>query len=375
MIKVQYILSGWLLVTIAATVHCHVLYEVNADAYNQGERMVRVAINGLGRIGRNFLRCVMSSEVARKHIDIVAINIGPAKKEFVAHMFTYDTLMGTFGGTVALEGDFLTVNGHKIKIIAERDPAAIDWKGINADWVVECTGFFTKRDGAQKHIQAGARHVLISAPAQDEDISIVPGINHAEFNGQEHKIVSLGSCTTNAFLPMIKILDDAYGIVRGFMTTIHAYTNNQVLLDVETDDLRRSRAAALNIIPTSTGVAGMIPKLMPHLHDCISAISIRVPVGKVSLVDFVCELKKDVTAAEIKEVFYTASRNQFNGIVATTDEELVSSDFGGSNFSVTIDQSLTQVTGNAVKIFGWYDNEWGYSMRLMDFLIYVAQSN
>lgn len=351
-------------------VHAHALY----NEKNEGTGVVKVAINGFGRIGRNFVRGVFTHPIARKHIEIVAINIGPAKKEFAAHMFKYDTLMGTFAHDVSMSGNNLLIDDYAIEILTECDPTKAPWGRMDIDWVIECTGRFTTREGAQKHLDAGAKHVLISAPAKGDDISIVPGINQDLFNADKHKIVSLGSCTTNAFLPTIKVLDEKFGITRGFMTTIHSYTNNQVLLDVETDDLRRSRAAALNIIPTSTGAAKMIPRIMPHLGDCIAAISVRVPVGKVSLIDFAFETKKQMTVEEICNAFDEAAQANLSGILGTTYEPLVSSDFGGSDYSVTIDQSLTQVNGNSAKVFGWYDNEWGYSMRLRDFLIFVAQN-
>ncbi len=355
---------------LLATSNIHLLAN-----YKKGEKkMLRVAINGFGRIGRNFLRGFLYDENARKHMKIVAINIGPAQKENTAHMFMYDTLLGTFHERAYFENDHLVIGDYRIKIIAECNPAQIGWDQLNIDWVVECTGCFTHREGAQKHIAAGAKHVLISAPAKGEDVSIIPGLNLDAFDTNQHKIVSLGSCTTNAFLPMLRVLHDLCGIKCGFMTTIHAYTNAQALLDVERKDLRRSRAAALNIIPTSTGAANMIPKIMPELGGCISAISVRVPVGKVSFIDFAFESHKQTTIEQVNEAFYNASRGNLHGIMDITMEPLVSSDFSCNNHSVIIDGQLTQVNGNMVKVFGWYDNEWGYSLRLKDFLMYVAQS-
>lgn len=331
---------------------------------------MRVAINGFGRIGRSFLRCVEQDK--NNSFEIVAINIGNSQPEYVAHMFKYDTLMGKFQGDVAIQGDELVIDGHRIKIIAELDPEKLPWKAMNIDWIVDCTGKFTHRDGAQKHIAAGAKRVLISAPAHDEDVAIIPGVNQNLFNAAQHKIVSLGSCTTNAFMPTLKVLDDAFGIVRGCMITTHAYTNTQVLLDVDAKDLRFSRAAALNIIPASTGASGMLEKVLPHLKDKVSAKAMRVPVGKVSLIDLVFEAKKGLSVEEIHDAFKHAAQSKMKHIVALTMEPLVSSDFSGDPHSVIIDGLLTTVNGTMGQVFGWYDNEWGYSVRMKDFLEFVA---
>lgn len=335
--------------------------------------MIRVAINGFGRIGRSFLRCVLQDKKTWEQMQIVAINVGNSQPEFIAHMFKYDTLMGTFLGSVSVGKDELVVDGHRIKIIAELDPAKLPWNELNIDWVVDCTGCFTDCEGAQKHITAGAKRVLISAPAHDEDIAIIPGVNEQLYNAAQHNIVSLGSCTTNAFMTMLKVLDDSFGIVRGCMTTTHAYTNSQVLLDVEAKDLRFSRAAALNIIPTSTGASKMLSKILPHLAGKISAIAIRVPVGKVSLIDLVFEAKKDLSVEAIHAAFVAASHAGMKNILALTMEPLVSSDFSGDPHSVVIDTLLTNVNGPMGQVFGWYDNEWGYSMRMKDFLLYVSK--
>ena len=334
--------------------------------------MMRVAINGLGRIGRSFLRCVEKDKIHNK-IEIVAINIGNSKPEYVAHMFKYDTLMGKFEGEVAIKEDELVINGHRIKIVAELDPEKLPWKKLVIDWVVDCTGKFTHREGAQKHITAGAQRVLISAPAHDEDIAIIPGVNEELFDAAKHNIVSLGSCTTNAFMPTLKVLDDAFGIVRGCMTTVHAYTNSQVLLDVEAKDLRFSRAAALNIIPATTGAAGMLEKVLPHLADKVSAKAMRVPVGKVSLIDLVFEAKQELSVEAIHDAFRRAAQGKMKNIAALTMEPLVSSDFSGDSNSVIIDGLLTTTNNTMGQVFGWYDNEWGYSMRMKDFLEYVSK--
>ncbi|HLW72889.1 MAG TPA: type I glyceraldehyde-3-phosphate dehydrogenase [Candidatus Babeliales bacterium] len=335
--------------------------------------MIRVAISGFGRIGRTFLRCVLQDKKVHEQMEIVAINVGASELESTAHMFKYDTLMGTFPGSVTIENNELVVDGHRITIIAQLDPVKLPWNTLNIDWVVDCTGYFTNRDGAQKHITAGAKYVLISAPAHDEDVAIIPGVNEQLFDRANHKIVSLGSCTTNAFMPMLKVIDDAFGIVRGFMTTTHAYTNSQVLLDVEAKDLRFSRAAALNIIPATTGASKMLGKVLPHLEGKVSAIGIRVPVGKVSLIDLVFEAKKDVSVDALHAAFAAASQKNMKNIVALTMEPLVSSDFSGDPHSVIIDGLLTNTNGTMGQVFGWYDNEWGYSMRMKDFLSLLSR--
>jgi glyceraldehyde 3-phosphate dehydrogenase len=306
-------------------------------------------------------------------VEVVAINIGNGNPEFTAHMFKYDTLMGTYQGEVSVANNELIIDDHRIRIIAELDPEKLPWKDLDIDWVIDCTGKFTHRDGAQKHITAGAKRVLISAPAHDEDIAIIPGVNEQAFDPEKHTIVSLGSCTTNAFMTTVKALDDAFGIVRGFMTTTHAYTNTQVLLDVDAKDLRFSRAAALNIIPASSGASAMLGKIFPHLDKKISVIAMRVPVGKVSLIDFVFEAKKEISVEAIHNAFTQASQNTMKNILALTMEPLVSSDFSGNDNSVIIDGLLTNVNGSMGQVFGWYDNEWGYSMRMKDFLEGVGQ--
>jgi len=335
--------------------------------------MINVAINGFGRIGRNFLRTVLLDTAAKKKIKVVTINIGPGRLDFVAHMFKYDTLLGTYPGTVEMRRNILSIDGYEIVVIAETDPLQANWNSYNIDWVVEASGKFTKREGAQKHLQAGAKHVLITAPAKDEDISIIPGVNEDGFDATQHKIVSLGSCTTNAFIPMLKVLHDTFGIQQGFMTTIHAYTNSQVLLDVEDSDLRRSRAAALNIIPTTTGASKMLDKVMPELKGLVPAVAIRVPVGKCSLIDLNVRVKdQDLSIEKVHDAFIDAAHNRMKGIVLVTMEPLVSSDYSGCNYSVVIDGLMTDVQGSMIKIFGWYDNEWAYSERLKDFLCYVV---
>ncbi len=333
---------------------------------------MRIAINGFGRIGRNFLRAVLQDTQANKKLDVVAINVGPAKVDCIGHMFTYDTLMGIYPGTVAMRGDEMIVDNKRIKIISELDPTCLPWKKLAIDWVVECTGKFTCREGAEEHLTAGANYVLISAPAEGEDAAIIPGVNEKSFNKKNDYIVSLGSCTTNAFIPMVKILHDSFGIEKGFMTTVHAYTNSQVLLDVNDTDLRRARAAALNVIPTSTGADAMLCKILPELDGKLSAMAIRVPLGKVSLIDLTFFTKKTVTVESVNNSFTQAAQQIMPGIVAITMEPLVSSDFNGNSYSVVIDGLLTQANGTMGKAFGWYDNEWAYSVRLKDFLLYAC---
>ena len=336
---------------------------------------MRIAINGFGRIGRTFLRCLMKDKKTREKIEIIAINVGNSNPEYTAHMFKYDTLMGTFTGEVGLSGNELIVNDQRIHILTELDPEKLPWKDLAIDWVVDCTGKFTHRDGAQKHIVAGAKHVLISAPAHDEDSAIIPGVNEQAFDIRTHRIVSLGSCTTNAFMTTLKVVDDAFGIVRGFMTTTHAYTNSQVLLDVDAKDLRFSRAAALNIIPASSGASSMLGKIFPHLDKKISVCAMRVPIGKVSLIEFVFEAQKDISVETIHQAFKLASQTSMHTILTLTMEPLVSSDFSGNDHSVIIDGLLTNVNGSMAQVFGWYDNEWGYSMRMKDFLEYVCHAS
>lgn len=335
--------------------------------------MIRVAINGFGRIGRNLLRTILLDENAQNHVDVVAINLGPARIDFCAYMFKYDTLMGTYPGIVEMDGDFLIVDGKKIKILTECDPRLTNWQNFSIDWVVESSGHFTDRDGAQKHIEAGAKYVLISAPAKKEDAVIIPGINENTFDKSKHHIVSLGSCTTNAMMPMLKVLHDTFGIKQGSMTTVHAYTNTQVLLDVEDKTKRRSRAAALNIIPTTTGAMKMLPRIIPELADVVQGIALRVPVGKVSLIDFSFYAGKKLTIDAIHTAFINAAKDQMRGIINLTMEPLVSHDYYGCNYSAMIDGTLTQAIGSFGKVFGWYDNEWGYSERLKDFLIYASK--
>jgi glyceraldehyde 3-phosphate dehydrogenase len=337
----------------------------------KGETM-KCAINGFGRIGRNFFRVLLEDAAARKDIELVAINLGPKENPAtIIHMIKYDTLMGTYKGDVSFHDGKLSVAGYEIVVLAESEPEKLPWAEMGIDWVVECSGHFTSREQAERHLAAGAKAVLISAPAKNEDVTIIPGVNDADFRVGKYTIVSLGSCTTNAFVPTVKVLQDSFGIERGYMTTVHAYTNTQVLLDVNDDDPRRSRAAALNIVPTDTGASKLIGKLIPELAGRIGATSVRVPVAKVSLIDLTFTSPKKLSIEAINQAFTAASeQGAMKGILAITHEPLVSSDFSGDNHSVVIDGLMTDVCNDHMgKVFGWYDNEWGYSVRMKDFLL------
>jgi glyceraldehyde-3-phosphate dehydrogenase type I len=331
--------------------------------------MKRIAINGCGRIAKNFLRAVMLDPVSTQKLKIITINIGPSSLENVALLIKYDTIMGPFPGTVEQDGNTLIIDGHEIELIQELDPLKIDWKKRDIDWVVDCTGKFTTREGAEKHLKSGAKAVLISAPAQNEDVAIIPGVNDHMFDKERDKIVSLGSCTSNALFPTLKVLHEDCGFQNGMMTTAHAYTNSQVLLDVDHHDPRRSRAAALNIIPTSTGAAKMVKKIIPELEGKIEAAAIRVPVGVVSLIELTFTSNRKLTPQLINDAFVNAAATNLRGIVDIIMEPLVSSDFAGVDYSVTIDGLLTNVVGPLAHVSGWYDNEWGYSVRMKDFLL------
>ncbi len=331
--------------------------------------MKKIAINGFGRIGRSFARTILSDPAATKELQLAVINVGPCAPEQIDHLFKYDTVMGTYPEQVSYADGILTVGDHTITVIAECDPKRIAWADHGIDWVVECTGCFTDCEGAQQHIDAGAKKVLISAPGKDEDITIVPGVNSEAYNASQHNIVALGSCTTNCIVPMLKVIKENFSLTGGLMTTTHAYTNTQVLLDIEDSDLRRCRAAALNIIPTTTGAGKVITKIFPDLEGKIQALAIRVPVPIVSLVDFTFTTDEALTAEAINEAFVDAAGGSLKGILEYTTAPLVSSDYAGHPASCIIDSLLTRAQGNQGKVFGWYDNEWGYSQRLKDFLL------
>lgn len=333
---------------------------------------MKIAINGFGRIGRNFLRVLLQDTEAKKKIKVVAINIGPSNPHFVAHGFQYDTLMGTYPGSVQMNGDLLNIDGIDIAIIAEKDPEQLPWKSLGVEWVVDASGKFTQKEQAEQHCKSGAKGVLVSAPVSDADATVIMGVNQAIFKKGKDTIVSAGSCTTNALVPMLKVLQDTFGIESAYMTTVHSYTNNQTLLDVERSDMRRARAAALNIIPTTTGAMKVVGKVMPELNGRIQGCSLRVPVAKVSLVDLAFVAQKEISNEAINEAFKKSQDDSMKGILSVTDEPLVSIDFYENNHSVIIDGLLTEVTGKLGKVFGWYDNEWAYSCRLKDFLLECA---
>ncbi len=335
--------------------------------------MLHVAINGFGRIGRNFLRAYCLDQSARQSFVVKAINTGPYLGANIAHCFTYDSLLGTYTGDVYQEGSRLYINGVCIELLAQKDVSDIDWSVWNIDWVVDASGKFTHADKARLHIQSGAKHVLITAPSYAEDISIVPGVNMHEFHASKHIIVSLGSCTTNALMPLIKVVHETFGIENATMTTTHAYTNSQKLLDSESDDLRTARAAAINIIPTKTGADRMVGLFFPVLADHVRCISVRVPVAKVSLIDFTFLAQRPLLVDTLQSALEYAIAGELAGIMSMTYENLVSCDFYGNSSSVIIDAPLLSVKGQIGKVFGWYDNEWGYSVRLKDFLVWAAQ--
>ena len=323
---------------------------------------IRVGINGFGRIGRNFFR---AQHALGSDIEIVAFNdLGDAKT--MAHLLRYDSNLGPFPGEVELADGVLRAAGEELRMLSERDPAALPWGELGVDVVLESTGFFTDRAGAQKHLDAGAKKVVISAPATDPDFTVVLGVNDDAYDRETHHIVSNASCTTNCVAPMAKVLHELGEIESGFMTTIHAYTNDQVILDFPHKDLRRARAAAVNLIPTSTGAAKAIGLVLPELQGKVDGISVRAPVATGSLTDFVVQLGRETTVDEVKGAFRAASAAGLAGILQYSEDPLVSTDVKGSAYSCVFDSELAMVHGRNVKVFGWYDNEWGYSCRLVD---------
>ncbi len=331
----------------------------------------RVGINGFGRIGRNFLR----AQIQRGgDFEIVAANdLGDTRT--MAHLLKHDSVLGTLDQPIEHGDDFIRVGGREIKFFSERDPAQLPWGDLGIDVAIESTGHFTSREGAQKHLDAGAKKVVISAPATDPDLTLVLGVNDREYEPEKHHIISNASCTTNCVAPLAKILHDAYTIERGFMTTIHAYTNDQHVLDLPHKDLRRARAAAINLIPTSTGAARAIGVVMPELKGKIDGMSMRAPVPTGSVVDLVVQVGQDTSVEAVNELFRGRSDNgDFEGILLYSDEPLVSTDIVHSSYSSIFDSGLTMVNGNFVKVFGWYDNEWGYSCRLVDLVAKIAQT-
>jgi glyceraldehyde 3-phosphate dehydrogenase len=330
----------------------------------------RVGINGFGRIGRLTLRTI--NQYHKGKVEVVAVNdLMDAKTN--AHLFKWDSTYGRYPGDVDVAGSDLVVDGKTIKVFAQKDPAAIPWKDVGADIVIESTGFFTEAAKASAHLQGGARKVIISAPAKGDDITIVLGVNQDKYDPRAHKIISNASCTTNGLAPVAKVLNDAFGIQKALMTTVHAYTNDQKLQDMAHKDLRRARAAAENIVPTSTGAASAIGRVLPELNGKMHGISLRVPTATVSIVDLVADLNRNVTVEEVNAAFKAAAEGALKGILEYVTEELVSSDFKGNPHSSSFDSLSTIVMGgNMVKVLSWYDNEWGYSCRLGDLTAFVA---
>ena len=331
---------------------------------------VKVGINGFGRIGRQVLKAI--KEKYTDEFDVVAVNdLFPPETN--AHLFKYDSNFGKYAGTVEVVEGNIVIDGDTIKVLSERDPASLPWGDLGVDVVVESTGIFRDRDGASKHIAAGAKKVVISAPAKGEDITIVLGVNDDKYDPAAHNIISNASCTTNCLAPAAKVVNDNYGIVKGVMTTIHSYTGDQRVLDLGHKDLRRARAAALNMIPTTTGAAKAVALVIPELKGKFDGMAMRVPTPTVSIVDFVCDLEKETTAEEVNAAFKAASEGPMKGILGYTEEPLVSMDFKGDDRSSIVDGPNTMVLGgNMLKVLTWYDNEWAYSVRVADLIKLMA---
>ena len=332
---------------------------------------INLAINGFGRIGRNVLRQIYKTG-QDKDIKVVAINdLTDAKT--LAHLLKYDSVHRKFDADIKAEENAIVVNGNKIQIFSETDPSNLPWKDLEIDVVMECTGRFTKRADAAKHLEAGARKVIISAPAKEPDLTIVYGVNHKQYDASKHDVISNASCTTNCLAPVAKVLSEKFGIVRGTMTTVHAYTNDQRILDLPHKDLRRARAAAMSMIPTTTGAAKAVALVLPELEGKIDGFAMRVPTADVSVVDLVCEIEKDATAEEINAALKEAANGELKGILGYCEEPLVSIDFTGCSNSSTVDSLCTMVIGKKlVKVVAWYDNEMGFSTRMVDVCKLIA---
>ncbi|GAA3709002.1 type I glyceraldehyde-3-phosphate dehydrogenase [Terrabacter ginsenosidimutans] len=331
---------------------------------------VRVGINGFGRIGRNFFRAIVASGA---DIEVVATNDLMDNKT-LAHLLKYDSILGRFPGEVSYDDTSIIVDGKSIRVFEERDPANIDWAGVGADVIVESTGFFTDAQKAKAHIDGGAKKVIISAPAKNEDITIVMGVNHDLYDADKHTVISNASCTTNCLAPMAKALNDEFGIVKGLMTTIHAYTQDQNLQDAPHKDLRRARAAALNIVPTTTGAAKAVALVLPELKGRLDGYALRVPVPTGSATDLTFEAGRETTVEEVNAAVKAAAEGPMKGYLVYTEDEIVSKDIETDPASCIFDAGLTKVIGNQVKVVGWYDNEWGYSNRLVDLVALVGTS-
>jgi len=333
--------------------------------------MVKIAINGFGRIGRPTLRRILD-----KHpdLEVAAINdLTDAK--ILAHLFKYDSLYGIYNKTVSFTEDSLTVGDKKIKVFSEKEPKNLPWKNLGIDIVLECSGVFTEIEGAKQHLEAGAKKVIISAPSKSKEIpAFVMGVNEEKYDSKKDNVISMASCTTNCLAPVAKVLNDNFKILRGFMTTSHSYTNDQRILDLPHKDLRRARAAAINIIPTSTGAASAIGRVIPELEGKLDGIALRVPTPIVSILDLICEVEKKTTSQEVNYIFKKASQQKtFQGILGIEDAQLVSSDYKGNSFSAIVDSGLTMAKDNLIKVVAWYDNEWAYACRLAEFAEYIGK--
>ncbi len=334
---------------------------------------IKIGINGFGRIGRNVLRAILLNPDKYKDVEVVSIN-DLTSATTLAHLFKYDSVFGIFKGDVSHTENSIKINGKEILIHAEKDPKMIPWKAEGVDVVVEATGIFRDKAKTMAHIDAGAKKVIITAPAKNEDLTIVMGVNEDKYNPSEHHILSNASCTTNCLAPVVKVLNDSFGVERGLMTTIHSYTNDQRLLDLPHSDLRRARAAALSMIPTTTGAAKAVTLVLPELKGKLDGLALRVPTPNVSVVDFVCTLKSEVTVESVNQALRDAAAGKLKGILDVCDEELVSVDFLGNNHSSIVDAPSTAVVDkNMVKIMSWYDNEWGYSVRVVDLIKYIMK--
>ena len=331
---------------------------------------LKVAINGFGRIGRNVHRCILNDKECND-IEVVAIN-DLTDAGTLAHLFKHDSVQGLNKAEVNVEGNSLIINGKSVRILSERDPEQLPWKSLGVDIVVESTGFFTSREGAGKHLKAGAKKVIISAPAKDPDVTIVLGVNEQEYDNAKHRIVSNASCTTNCLTPVARVLHEKLGITRGLMTTIHSYTNDQKILDLPHKDLRRARAANLSMIPTTTGAARAVSLVLPALKGKLDGMAIRVPTPNVSLVDLVVEVAKDTSAEEVNQFFRDESAHRLKRILRVEDSPLVSVDFNGDDSSSIVDSLSTKIIDKRmVKVLSWYDNEWGYSSRVKDLVKFI----
>ncbi len=330
---------------------------------------VRVAINGFGRIGRNVFRAARDRG---GDFEIVAVN-DLTSADTLAHLLTYDSIHGVYPDPVSSRDDTIVVNGKDVKVLSERDPADLPWGDLGVDIVVESTGFFTKRDAAAKHIEGGAKKVIISAPATEPDVTICMGVNDDAYDASSHNIISNASCTTNCLAPLVKVLMDSFGIQRGFMTTVHAYTGDQMLLDGPHKDLRRARAAAMNVVPTTTGAAKAIGIVIPEMQGKLDGISLRAPVPDGSITDLAAILDQDVTKEQVNEAFAEAAdTGRLAGILQYSEAPLVSGDIVGNSYSSIFDSKLTMANGNLVKVLAWYDNEWGYSCRVVDVINHIS---